>query len=572
MRIDRPIGNESNLTGSFSGSFYGYFQGELEGLSESVQRIYDTIDEVSQSVDWHLTDVSSSISGTINDLSGSFDYTISQLSSSAESTIEDVSASIVDTIFKLSGSFDQDRTILSRSFDDTVHEVSSSISGTISGLSGSFDYDRTILSQSFDADRTKLSGSFAATIYSDSQSISGTIDHLSHSFDLDRTILSQSFAGTIRDLDRDLQSQIDNTRATYTTTESFNQYKQQVDETYYKSGSSAILQDLLVSKDVGVQGNVTILGNITVEGSSSIIHSEDVTIKDKFVEIASGAASPMEANEAGFGIQGANVSMSYSAMNDSMNLNKPLVAPSFTGSLFGDVQGNVTGSLEGTASYASEIGDDGTIARAIKNLENVARVKTENADRGRAFGIFYLSCGAHKDYQSCSVVTPTLVLDLPDRVIPGVEHYVLISNVGNQDCIVTGSEGVMVPPSVLDRYAWEYRYEYKYIEYTVPDVQITATQNIPGYTRSVFDGHIDGGNSTAVTGSRSIYIDGINVQAQATVPTPLTGSFAYGSGGGSGSGSFENNFMVPQGQRLCLSYFTVDTDTIVITSAQRLRG
>lgn len=569
MRIDAPRGNESILSGSFSGSFVGKFTGDLDGLSGSIERIYEKIDEVSKSIDEQILIVSGNISGTIDYLSGSFKETIVRDSGSISQSINDISHSFSGTIGTISHSFSGTIDSVSHSYSGTIGDISHSFSGTIDFVSNSCSTSLGIVSESFSGSL----GRVLDTVYELSGSFDETIDSMSVDIEGNIQEVSRSFATTIHDTSKS----IDETIRTYKTTESFDRYSASADETYYKSGSEATLQKVAVESSSLFRGDVYIQGNLNVEGSSSTIHSQDVYIKDKFVEIASGTTSPEGADGAGFGIQGADVSMSYVYNHEGgyMELNKPLVSPSFTGSLrgnvVGDVEGNVTGDLEGTASYAGEVGDDGTIARSIKRLENVARISTSSCNRNADEAEFVLSCCSHKNYQSCSVGSSNIKLTLPTTVVPGVEHYLLISNTGSVDCLVEGSEGIMVPPSVISKYHWEYKYQFKYKNYTVPDVYITASQTIPSKQVDVFNGKIDGGGAWAVTGSRKITLDQINIAATATVPTPLTSSFVVESGSGGGSSEYEDKFKVPVSESLCLSYFTAGPGTVIITSAVRLK-
>lgn len=70
-------------------------------------------------------------------------------------------------------------------------------------------------------------------------------------------------------------------------------------------------------------GTVQILGNLIVEGETTTINSTTVTIDDKNLVLASGAADANAANGAGITIDGANAAMAYNSTSDTFDFNKP---------------------------------------------------------------------------------------------------------------------------------------------------------------------------------------------------------------------------------------------------------
>lgn len=176
-----------------------------------------------------------------------------------------------------------------------------------------------------------------------------------------------------------------------------------VDSTYYKSGSNANLGNTATD-------DLLVRGNLTVEGSIVQTHEEDVQIRDKYVEIASGSRNPSEANGAGFAIMGASASMVYNSSDDTLEFNKELVAPYF----------------HGTASVASDIQDDGVIATALLDMYNKV---TPTVTSGSLTGNTYTLTGQAKktvdSVTNSSYSTVTVTTGSYQAI--GFEHSAFIS-------------------------------------------------------------------------------------------------------------------------------------------------
>ena len=69
-------------------------------------------------------------------------------------------------------------------------------------------------------------------------------------------------------------------------------------------------------------GTVTIKGNLQVDGDTTTINSETLTVDDKNIVLASGAADAAAANTAGITVDGANASLVYTSSGDKWVLNK----------------------------------------------------------------------------------------------------------------------------------------------------------------------------------------------------------------------------------------------------------
>lgn len=78
-------------------------------------------------------------------------------------------------------------------------------------------------------------------------------------------------------------------------------------------------------------GYVTIQGNLRVNGVTTTINSTELTIADKNITVASGAADAAAADSAGIHVDGANADIFYRASDNTWNFNKDIVAPNLTG-------------------------------------------------------------------------------------------------------------------------------------------------------------------------------------------------------------------------------------------------
>ena len=110
---------------------------------------------------------------------------------------------------------------------------------------------------------------------------------------------------------------------------------------------------------------LTVSGNLTVDGTTTTINSTTLTVDDKTIVIASGAADSSAADGAGISIDGASATILYSHSGTKFVSNKPFEATSFTGDLTGNVTGNTSGSsgsCTGNAATATALANARTIA------------------------------------------------------------------------------------------------------------------------------------------------------------------------------------------------------------------
>ena len=93
----------------------------------------------------------------------------------------------------------------------------------------------------------------------------------------------------------------------------------------------------------GVGGTVVISGNLQVDGTTTTVNSSTLTVEDKNITLASGAANATAADSAGIHVEGAEANIFYKAVPDTWNFNKKVVAPNID--VTGDI--TVTGNISG---------------------------------------------------------------------------------------------------------------------------------------------------------------------------------------------------------------------------------
>lgn len=112
-----------------------------------------------------------------------------------------------------------------------------------------------------------------------------------------------------------------------------------------------------------IDGDAVVAGNLTVQGAMTVIETEDLKVKDKYIEIASGSTTAAAVNGAGikFGDYVASGStgpaeLTYDSTNDTFEFNKP-----------------ITQVVELSASIADAIdslGDDDYLSRVNASASN----------------------------------------------------------------------------------------------------------------------------------------------------------------------------------------------------------
>lgn len=77
----------------------------------------------------------------------------------------------------------------------------------------------------------------------------------------------------------------------------------------------------------GAAGTLIIQGNLQVEGTTTTINSTELTVNDKMITLADGAADAATADSAGITVDGAHAQIYYKSTPDTWNFNRKVVAP-----------------------------------------------------------------------------------------------------------------------------------------------------------------------------------------------------------------------------------------------------
>jgi cytoskeletal protein CcmA (bactofilin family) len=114
---------------------------------------------------------------------------------------------------------------------------------------------------------------------------------------------------------------------------------------------------------------LTVSGNLTVDGTTTTINSTTLTVDDKTIVIASGAADSSAADGAGISIDGASATILYSHSGTKFVSNKPFEATSFSGDGSGLTGVASTDNIQ-TATVANFL-DGVTVAGVTTTSSNV---------------------------------------------------------------------------------------------------------------------------------------------------------------------------------------------------------
>jgi hypothetical protein len=135
---------------------------------------------------------------------------------------------------------------------------------------------------------------------------------------------------------------------------------------------------------------LTVSGNLTVDGTTTTINSTTLTVDDKTIVIASGAADSSAADGAGISIDGASATILYSHSGTKFVSNKPFEATSFTG--------NVTGTSTGLSGSPSI-----TVNAVTSSHINSSGIITASSFSGDGSGLTGVSAGSTDNIQTTTV-------------------------------------------------------------------------------------------------------------------------------------------------------------------------
>ena len=144
------------------------------------------------------------------------------------------------------------------------------------------------------------------------------------------------------------------------------------------------------SNNITATGNLIVTGNLTVQGNVTAVNSTELTIEDKLITLASGAATAAEANGAGIFINGSGATVMYSSTGDKWVLNKVLDTGSndiFTTGLFrgtattaqyADLAENYVADKEYEPGTVLEIGGEYEVTLAQPETNKIAGIVSTN--------------------------------------------------------------------------------------------------------------------------------------------------------------------------------------------------
>lgn len=164
-------------------------------------------------------------------------------------------------------------------------------------------------------------------------------------------------------------------------------------------------------------GTVVIAGNLQVDGVTTTINSTTLSVDDKNIVLADGAATAADANGAGITITGANATFTYTSSDDRWNLNKNLNV----GTVFGALSGNAsTATAWATARSLSLTGDATATLSSVDGTANVSTaitLATVNSNVG--------SFGTSTSVPSFTVNAKGLITAVSTNAIPTATTSVL---------------------------------------------------------------------------------------------------------------------------------------------------
>ena len=142
--------------------------------------------------------------------------------------------------------------------------------------------------------------------------------------------------------------------------------------------------------DITATGNLIVTGNLTVQGNVTAINSTELTIEDKLITLASGAATSAEASGAGIFINGSGASLIYSSSGNKWVLNKfldmgsndivttGLFMGTATSARYADLAENYLADFDYPAGTVLEIGGKYEVTIAQDSTNKIAGVVSTN--------------------------------------------------------------------------------------------------------------------------------------------------------------------------------------------------
>jgi hypothetical protein len=142
--------------------------------------------------------------------------------------------------------------------------------------------------------------------------------------------------------------------------------------------------------DITATGNLIVTGNLTVQGNVTAVNSTELTIEDKLITLASGAATSAEASGAGIFISGSGASLIYSSSGNKWVLNKfldmgsndivttGLFMGTATSARYADLAENYLADAEYEPGTVLQIGGEYEVTIAQDSTNKIAGVVSTN--------------------------------------------------------------------------------------------------------------------------------------------------------------------------------------------------
>jgi hypothetical protein len=142
--------------------------------------------------------------------------------------------------------------------------------------------------------------------------------------------------------------------------------------------------------DITATGNLIVTGNLTVQGDVTAVNSTELTIEDKLITLASGAATSAEASGAGIFINGSGASLIYSSSGNKWVLNKfldmgsndivttGLFMGTATSARYADLAENYLADAEYEPGTVLQIGGEYEVTIAQDSTNKIAGVVSTN--------------------------------------------------------------------------------------------------------------------------------------------------------------------------------------------------
>lgn len=153
------------------------------------------------------------------------------------------------------------------------------------------------------------------------------------------------------------------------------------------------------TSEVTVNDNLTVTGNLTVDGTTTTINSTTLTVDDKTIVVASGAADSAAADGAGISVDGAGASLLYDHTGTQWEFNKPL---------------EVTGAISSTSTVTATGFTIGSAEIAEAELEMIDGVTAGTAAASKALVLDASSNISGVGTVGCGAITTSGALDVTD--------------------------------------------------------------------------------------------------------------------------------------------------------------